>query len=141
MGDGDNPAPTGGGIDLIGLGLIQFGAVELALGIWMVVSPHSFYTALGPFGIRNDHYTRDAATFELALGAMLLVALRRRAWAGPLLALTALQFGLHAINHLNDIDAAHPRWVGYFDFFLLALGAIALALLARLALTAPRAPG
>jgi hypothetical protein len=30
-----------------------------------------------------------------------------------------VQFGLHSVNHLVDIDTAHPEWVGYFDFFSL----------------------
>src|SRR5258708_32293844 len=103
-------------IDVIRLGLALLAAYNLGLGLWMTISPRSFFTALGPFGPRNDHYIRDNATFSLALGGVLLAALRRRAWAAPLFAFSALQFGLHAVNHLNDIDAAHPHWIGLFDF-------------------------
>jgi hypothetical protein len=121
-------------IDVVRLGLVLLAAYNLGLGLWMTISPHSFFTALGPFGARNDHYIRDNATFSLALGGVLLAALRRRDWAAPLFAFTALQFGLHAANHLNDIDAAHPHWVGAFDFATLAATTVALALLCRYAL-------
>jgi hypothetical protein len=121
-------------IDVVRLGLALLAAYNLGLGLWMTFSPRSFFAALGPFGARNDHYIRDNATFSLALGAVLLAALRRRAWAAPLLAFSALQFGLHAANHLNDIDAAHPHWVGPFDFAALAGTAAVLALLCRHAL-------
>ena len=121
-------------LDVVGLGLLLLAAYNVGLGLWMTASPHSFFTALGPFGVRNDHYIRDNATFSLALGGVLLAALRRRAWAAPLLAFSALQFGLHAANHLNDIDGAHPHWVGLFDFATLAGTTAALALLCRYAL-------
>jgi hypothetical protein len=121
-------------IDVVGLGLTLLAAYNLGLGLWMAVSPHSFFTALGPFGPRNDHYIRDNATFSLALGGVLLAALRRRAWAAPLFAFSALQFGLHTLNHLNDIDAAHPHWIGLFDFATLAGTTVVLALLCRYAL-------
>lgn len=107
----------------------MFGALDLGLGLWMTVAPDSFFTAIGPFGVRNDHYARDVASFDLAIGAGLLLALRRREWAAPLLALASLQSLLHAANHLADIDAAHPGWVGPFDFALLLLGAASLAYL------------
>jgi hypothetical protein len=125
-------------LDVVRIGLWLLAAYNLALGIWMTASPHSFFTALGPFGGRNDHYIRDNATFSLALGVTMLVALRRRGWAAPLLAFSALQFGLHAANHLNDIDAAHPGWIGPFDFALLAASAVVLALLCRYALAGER---
>ena len=42
------------------LGLLGFAAVHLGLALLMVVSAHSFYTAVGPFGGYNGHYIRDA---------------------------------------------------------------------------------
>jgi hypothetical protein len=118
-------------IDVIRLGLVVLAAYNFGLGLWMTVSPDSFFTALGPFGARNDHYIRDNATFSLALGGVLLAALRRRDWAAPLFAFSALQFGLHAANHLNDIDTAHPHWVGAFDFATLVATTVVLAQLCR----------
>jgi hypothetical protein len=111
----------------VGIGL--FAAYSLVLALFMAIAPHAFYTDIGPFGPRNDHYIRDVATYNAAIGFALLVALRRRPWRIPVLALTTLQFALHSINHLVDINSAHPAWNGYFDFFSLAAGT---ALLARL---------
>jgi hypothetical protein len=99
----------------------------------MVVAPHSFYRAIGPFGPANTHYIRDGATFSLALGAGLALAWSRPAWRAPLIAVSAVQFVLHAINHLDDITAAHPQWVGYFDFASLAGAGVALVAVAYLA--------
>ena len=50
-----------------------------------------------------------------------------------MLAITTLQFALHSINHLVDIDKAYPAWNGYFDFFSLAVATIAIAGLLRVA--------
>jgi hypothetical protein len=52
-------------------------------------------------------------------------------WRTPLLCCVALQFALHALNHLLDIDAAHPRWLGPADFISLTLATAALMWLAR----------
>jgi hypothetical protein len=121
-------------LDLVGLSLALFGGINVALGVWMSVDPQSFFTAIGPFGGRSDHYLRDNATFYVALGASMLAARRYRSWAAPLFALAALQAGLHAANHLNDIDNAHPGWVGPFDFAVIVAEALVLALLCRRAM-------
>jgi hypothetical protein len=89
---------------------------------------------VGPFGAQNDHYIRDTATFSGAIGVGLLIALRRPAWRVPMLAVSTVQFALHSINHLFDIDRAHPSWNGYFDFFSLAAATLVLAWLLRIAL-------
>jgi hypothetical protein len=47
----------------------------------------------------------------------------------------ALQYGLHALNHLLDIGDADPGWVGPFDFITLA--AVAAVFLFALRLSAP----
>lgn len=92
----------------------------LVLGIWMAAAPRSFFDAIGPFGAANAHYVRDNATFEIALGLALLVALRRPGWRVPLLAVVLAQDALHVVNHLVDVGKAHPRWVGVFDAVALA---------------------
>jgi hypothetical protein len=115
------------------VGIALFAAYHLALAALMAFAPHYFFTNIGPFGIRNDHYTRDLATYNAAIGAGLLVAVRRRSWRVPLLAVVTLQFALHSLNHLIDIDAAHPSWNGYFDFFSLAIATVVLAWLWKLA--------
>jgi hypothetical protein len=113
------------------VGLIVFAAYHFAIAALMVFAPHAFFTNIGPFGVQNDHYLRDMATFNLAFGVSLAVAYRRVSWRTPVLFCVALQFALHAINHLADIGAAHPYWLGPFDFVSLALATAALAWLAR----------
>lgn len=127
------PRSTGRPSTLI-VGIGVFAAYHLALALFMAVAPHAFYENVGPFGVANPHYIRDTATFNAAIGAALLVALRRPSWRVPVLALTTLQFVLHSINHLLDIGHAHPAWNGYFDFFSLTLATLLLAWLLRAAL-------
>lgn len=113
------------------VGLIAFAAYNFVIAALMVFAPHVFFSDIGPFGVQNDHYLRDTATFNLAFGVALLVADRRVAWRTPVLCCVALQFALHSINHLVDIGAAHPHWLGPADFISLALATAALVWLAR----------
>ena len=119
------------------LGLAAFGIYNVAQGIFMAAAPGTFFSEVGPFGVQNDHYIRDLATFYVALGVALLVAVRHRAWRVPVLALLTLQFALHAVNHLIDIDEADPSWLGVADFVALVVGMVLLAGLLRLALRRP----
>jgi hypothetical protein len=119
--------------DAVRAGVALLGLYSLALAVFMAVAPHAFYSNVGPFGVRNDHYIRDTATFSAAIGVGLLLALRRPAWRVPMLAISTVQFALHSINHLVDIDKAHPSWNGYFDFFSLTVATLLLAWLLRLA--------
>jgi hypothetical protein len=116
--------------------LVLFGLTTLGLGLFMAVAPGTFFDTLGPFGSRNDHYTRDNASFNLANGALLLAAAGRPSWRTPALAFTTLQWFLHMINHLVDIGDAEPGWVGVFDAVSLGLG---LAILASALLLTARA--
>ncbi len=126
------------------VGLVAFAAVEAALAIFMVAAPHAFYTAIGPFGAQNDHYVRDVSTYNAALAAGLLIAIRHASWRVPMLAILTVQFALHSINHLIDISSADPAWIGYFDFFALAAATVQLAGLTWLAIgrarTSPTSP-
>ena len=119
--------------DALSAGIAVFALYHLALALFMAAFPHSFYANVGPFGARNDHYIRDTATFSAAIGAGLAVSLRRPSWRVPALAIATVQFALHSVNHLVDIDKAHPAWNGYFDFFSLAAATLVLAWLLRLA--------
>jgi hypothetical protein len=134
------PAPFAGSArkelrrDALSAGVAVLAAYDLALALFMAVAPHAFYSKVGPFGIRNDHYIRDTATFSAAIGVGLVVSLRRPSWRVPMLAISVVQFALHSINHLVDIEKAHPSWNGYFDFFSLAAATLVLAWLLRVAL-------
>ena len=69
----------------------------------------------------------DVATWYLALGGALLVAVRRESWRVPVLALALGQYVLHSVNHLVDVGEADPSWLGPADFVSLTLGAVLLA--------------
>jgi hypothetical protein len=107
--------------------LIAFAVVQLITGLLLWLTPSFFYDEIGPFGPRNDHYMADVATWYLALGAALLIAVRRESWRVPVLALALAQYVLHSINHLIDIGEADPSWLGPADFVSLGLGAVLLA--------------
>jgi len=119
--------------ELVTAGVAVLAAYSILLALFMAVAPHAFYSAVGPFGARNDHYIRDTATFSAAIGVGLAVAVRRAAWRVPMLAVAATQFALHSVNHLVDINQAHPAWTGYFDFISLALSTMLIIGLLRLA--------
>jgi len=126
--------------EIVRTGLILLGVYQLALAIFMAVAPGTFHSAIGPFGSTNDHYLRDLATYNAAFGAGSLIAVRLASWRIPVLALTVMQFALHSVNHLVDIDKADPTWVGYFDFFALALTTAMLVWLLALARARARIP-
>jgi hypothetical protein len=113
------------------VGLIVFAVLNLTIAALMVFAPHVFFADIGPFGVQNDHYLRDVATFYAATGVALLFAERIVSWRTPILFLAALQSGLHSLNHLADIDAAHPQWLGPADFVSLTLATVALVWLTR----------
>jgi hypothetical protein len=123
-----DPAPS-----TVTVGLIAFAVIEIGLALFMTVSPHTFYTAVGPFGAYNGHYIRDVASFYAAIGVGLVIAVNRGSWRVPVLALTTVQYALHSVNHLLDIGKAHPAWNGYLDFFSLAAASVLLAWLWRAA--------
>jgi hypothetical protein len=113
------------------VGLIAFAAYNYAIAALMIFAPHTFFTDIGPFGVQNNHYLRDTASFELAFGIALTLAYRRVSWRTPVLGCVMLQFALHSLNHLLDIGAAHPYWLGPFDVTTLSLATLALAWLTR----------
>ncbi|MQA74076.1 MAG: hypothetical protein GEU88_07025 [Solirubrobacterales bacterium] len=109
------------------------GAFHLLLGLYMFFFPASFYARIGTYGPENTHYIGDVSSFVLAIGVGLLLAVGRPSWRGPVLAVAALWYGFHAINHLFDIDEARSTARGLIDFVLLAIGCGVLAWLAAAA--------
>jgi hypothetical protein len=114
----DTEAPR---LDLVGAGLLAFGVYQIAIGLFMAVAPGTFFEELAAFGVRNDHYIRDLATFELPLGVVFLVAVFRPGWRVPALAFGVLHFALHSVSHLVDIGEADPEWLGPSVFVALAV--------------------
>jgi hypothetical protein len=111
--------------------LALLGAYHLLLGTAMVIVPRTFFDDVASYGPFNDHYVRDVATFYLALGAVMLVAVARASWQTPLLAFATLQYVLHVLNHLWDIGDADPGWLGPANVASLALIAAVLFWLLR----------
>jgi hypothetical protein len=123
------PSP---GADLVGFLLGLLGLYLIALSLLMLVSPGTFFDQLAPFGIQNDHYIRDGATFQLALGFLALLAARTPALRPAALLVISLQFLIHSVNHLVDINESDPAWLGPADFIALALmSALAILLLRK----------
>jgi hypothetical protein len=108
------------------------GAFHVLLGGWQFFFNDSFFEHVGRYGAENTHYVGDAGSFTLAFGIALLLAVGRPTWRAPILYLGAIWYGLHAVNHLLDIDEnAISEFRGVLDTVLIALGAVLLAWLAR----------
>jgi hypothetical protein len=113
--------------------LLVAAVYHLLLGALMIFAPGAFYDTLGKFPPENHHYIKDVATFYIALGVVFFVSVRRRSWRTPVLVFAALEYTLHAINHLVDVNDAASDLTGWFDFFALALIALIFAALASFA--------
>jgi hypothetical protein len=103
--------------------------LHLGLGVWLLASPHSFFTTIGAFGPYNRHYERDVATFYLALSVAGWIAASRTSWRVPVLGILTIQYVLHSINHAFDVDRARNSWAGPFDVVSLSLTAVQFAVL------------
>ena len=104
-----------------------FGGAQVLIGALLWLTPGFFHDEIGPYGVRNDHYLGDLATWYLALGFAALVAVRRADWRLPVLAVAFAQSALHAFNHLLDVGEADPEWLGPFNLVLLVLVTVLLA--------------
>jgi hypothetical protein len=111
--------------------LIAFALGQLLLGLLLWLFPGFFYDEIGPYPPRNDHYMADLATFYIALGAAVLVAVRRPSWRLPVLAVALVQYALHSVNHLIDIGKSDPSWLGPANFVSLLLTALLLGWMLR----------
>lgn len=100
-------------------GLVLLGVIQLVLGIFLAVAPGEFVDTIAPYGDAEHHFLRDIATFYLAMGAVLLLAVERISWRVPVLVFVTLQYALHTINHLIDIGDTDPGWLGPFNFLSL----------------------
>jgi hypothetical protein len=113
------------------LTLYVVAAYQLALGLLMAFAPGTFFDKFGEYGVENDHYIGDIAAFTIAAGIGLVLAARRPSWRVPLLAVGAIWYGLHALNHLTDIGQASSDARGVLDTVVLGLSALGSAYLAR----------
>ena len=112
--------------------LAVLGGAHLVLAMWAVAGPRSFHAVLADFGPFDAHLIRDFAACAATFGTGLLLALRRPPWRTPVLVVTAMWTGLHAVSHVVDIANAHPAVVGPLEATALALLTVLLVALARL---------
>ncbi|MGI9184351.1 MAG: hypothetical protein ACR2GZ_05200 [Solirubrobacteraceae bacterium] len=94
------------------LAFFSIAGLHVAIGVWMIVSPRTFFTSVGAFEAYNPHYERDTATFYLAFGCGAAMAATRQSWRVPVLGMLTLQYVLHAGNHLFDVGRANNSWAG-----------------------------
>ena len=113
--------------------ILLLGVYHLATGLLALIAPGTFFEEIGRYGAENLHYVGDVGAFTAAYGLALLLAMSRPAWWAPVLAVGAIWYGLHALNHAFDIDEARSDARGLADTLLLAAGAVVLAWLARVA--------
>jgi hypothetical protein len=109
------------------LALGFLGLTQLAIGVWLIVSPDSFVDTVADFGPADNHFLRDLGTFQSGMGIALLAAVGRPAWRVPVLFAALAQSALHTVNHLFDIANTDPGWQGPVNFagVLLLTGAFA----------------
>jgi hypothetical protein len=107
--------------------LVVFAVIQIVLGLLLWLTPGFFYDEIGPYGVRNDHYMGDLATWYLALGGVALASVSRVSWRVPVLVLAFAQYALHSFNHLLDIGDANPSWLGPGNFVSLLLATALLA--------------
>ena len=111
--------------------LIVFGVYSVVLGLFMLVAPGTFFDTLGNFGLRNDHYIFDNASFELPLGLMLLAAVRWSSWRVPALAFATLHWALHSLSHIVDPHHAAGESIGWLEAAGLVVTTVLLAIALR----------
>lgn len=95
--------------------LVVFGLYALGIGLFMLFFPGAFFGTLGTFGVRNDHYIFDNATFEIPQGLLLLAAVRRVSWRVPALAFATLHWALHSISHIVDPHHGAGDFIGWLE--------------------------
>ncbi|MCH7952949.1 MAG: hypothetical protein IIC25_03600 [Chloroflexi bacterium] len=100
-----------------------FGLLTLALGIWALIDPSSFFDNIADWPPYNRHFIHDIGAFQVGLGTVLLFAL---IWQGDavLAALGGAAIGgtLHWIAHITDEE------LGGRDLDPYLLGIVALIL-------------
>jgi hypothetical protein len=107
--------PTRTRVGFVEVTLIVFGLYGLGLGLFMMLAPGAFFDTVGTFGVRNDHYILDNATFEVPQGLLLLAAVRRASWRVPALAFATLHWALHAISHIIDPHHGAGDLIGWLE--------------------------
>ena len=131
-------APTRTRAGLVEVTLIVFGLYALGIGLFMLFAPGTFFDTLGAFGVRNDHYIFDNATFEIPQGLLLLAAVRRVSWRAPALAFATAHWALHAISHIIDPHHGAGDLIGWLEAGGLVVTTVILAVALRASVIADK---
>ena len=78
----------------------------VALGVWALVDPQSFFEALARFEPYNQHFLQDIGAFQVGLGVVLLLAglsVRADGLTGALVGV-GVAAALHTISHIAGRD-------------------------------------
>jgi hypothetical protein len=116
-------APAPARLDLTEVTLLLVAAAQLLPGLLAFLAPAAFYDAVASYPPENHHLIRDVGSWQIALGILAIIAWRRPALRVPALGIFAVQFTLHAVSHLIDVDASDPAWQGPVALGLEAVGA------------------
>jgi hypothetical protein len=81
------------------------GFTLVLLGLWAMVGPEGFFTAIAMFEPYNRHFLQDLGAFQLGLGAVLLLAafVTSDALAAGLIGV-GIGAGAHVASHLAGLD-------------------------------------
>ena len=115
--------------DVTGAVLVVVGLTLLLPGLLAFFAPGAFDVAIAGYPPENGHFLRDIGTMQIALGMAALLAWRLRGLRVAVLAVLAVQFALHAVSHVIDVDESEPAWQGPFALVALLLGAAVLVAL------------
>jgi len=102
------------------------GLVSAVTGGWCLVSPRSFADRVDfPY---HEHFLHDIGAFQLGIAAMLLLALIWRDALATALAGFTLAGGVHAVNHVIDLDHGGHAWQAWALAAAAVITAVALGL-------------
>jgi hypothetical protein len=102
-----------------------FGLFTLALGLWAIIAPVSFFDNIGHFEPYNRHFLHDIGAFQIGLGTAALFAV---AWRDD--ALLAVLGGAAAGATAHEIAHIADNGIGGRDSDPYTLGLIAAILVA-----------
>ncbi len=97
---------------------IVVGIGFIAVGVWAMVDPRSFFEALATFEPYNQHFLQDVGAFQIGLGVVLLLAGVPLRADGLTVALVGVGVGaaLHTVSHVvgRDLGGTPARDIPLF---------------------------